>query len=343
MPDHLPGVSVELVRDKRSALSIHDARRQTNETPMRMCILLTTLILGTHGSSVSAQEITHSFLACGQKTYIMGADGKPSWTYPASTRDGFVLADGTVILTLSKTKNQGGAVVSIAPDGEETTIWKGTQSEVNSAHPTPDGTFVITEAGKSPRLLEVSASGDVVLEFPLSCQKGNPHMQTRMARKLSDGTFLAPHLLDFAVLQYSRDGKVLSKLDTSAAGDAEHKIHTWPFTAIRHDDGHTLVCCTHGNRVVDFDADGKIVWTLTNDDLPGNWLQDPCGGQVLPNGNIVITSYAAGRADRHAPKLFEVTPDKKVVWKYSDGQQVGIHHFQILTTNGKKLTGPALK
>lgn len=296
------------------------------------------------GNCAFAEKVTHSFLATGQKTYIMGADNKPSWTYPAVTRDGYVLDDGTIILTLSKSKRYpGGAVVSIAPDGKETLIWKGTQSEVNSAQPTTDGTYVITEAGNNPRLLEVNSKGEVIVQFPLACQKKNHHMQTRMARKLSDGTYLAPHLLDFAVYHYDRDGKILSKLDTTAPRDTEHKIHTWPFTAIRHGDDHTLVCCTHGNRVVDFDANGKIVWTLTNDDLPGNWLQDPCGSQVLPNGNIVITSYAGGRADPQAPKLFEVTRDKKVVWKYTDGQKVGIHHFQIITTNGNKLTGMVLK
>lgn len=311
---------------------------------MKHHLLLTTLLFSIMANGADAQEITHRFLACGQKTYVMEADGKPSWTYPAATRDGYVLSDGMIILTLSKSKRyRGGAVVSIAPNGKETLIWKGTQSEVNSAQPTADGTFVITEAGKTPRLLEVRASGKVIREFPLACKKQNHHMQTRMARKLSDGTYLAPHLLDFAVFHYAQDGKVLGKLDTTAPGDTEHKIHTWPFTAIHHRDGQTLVCCTHGNRVVDFDADGKITWTLTNDDLPGNWLQDPCGAQVLPNGNIVITSYAAGRADRHAPKLFEVTRDKKVVWKYTDGQKVGIHHFQIITTNGEKLSGSALK
>ena len=311
---------------------------------MKIFLLLTTLFLCIIGNVVGAQGIKHSFLACGQNTYIMGADGKPSWTHPAATRDGYVLDDGTVILTLSKSKRfRGGAVVSVAPDGKETLIWKGTQSEVNSAQSTADGTFVITEAGNNPRLLEVSAAGEVMIEFPLACQTQNHHMQTRMARKLSDGTYLAPHLLNFAVFHYARDGKVLGNLDTTTPGDTEHKIHSWPFTAIRHGDGHTLVCCTHGNRVVDFDANGKIVWTLTNNDLPGNWLQDPCGGQVLSNGNVVITSYAAGRTDRHSPKLFEVTPDKKVVWKYSDGQTVGIHHFQIITTNGKKLSGPVLK
>ncbi|MCA9178769.1 MAG: hypothetical protein KDB14_30110 [Planctomycetales bacterium] len=311
---------------------------------MRLPLLATTLLLGLLGNQANAEPITHSFLACGQKTYIMGADGKPSWTYPASTRDGYVLNDGTVILTLSKSQRySGGAVVSIAPGGQETLIWKGTQSEVNSAQPTSDGGFVITEAGANPRLLEVDSSGKVKVEFPLACQKENYHMQTRMARKLADGTYLAPHLFNFAVFHYDRDGKLLGKLDTTAPNDAEHKIHTWPFTAIRHGDGHTLVCCTHGNRVVDFDSTGKIVWTLTNADLPGNWLQDPCGGQVLPNGNFVITSYAAGRSDPNAPKLFEVTPDKKVVWKYADGQKVGVHHFQILSTNGEKLTEPARK
>ena len=294
--------------------------------------------------NVSGQELTHSFLACGKETYIMGADGKPSWTYPASTRDGYVLDDGTIILTLSKSKtHKGGAVVSIAPDGSETLIWKGTQSEVNSAHPTSDGNFVITEAGTAPRLLEVDREGKVQVEFPLACQKQNHHMQTRMARKTAEGTYLAPHLLDFAVYHYSKEGEVLDLLDTTAEGDSKHEIHTWPFTAIRHGDGHTLVCCTHGNRVVDFDSEGTIVWTLTNEDLPGDWLQDPCGGQVLPNGNIVITSYAGGRKNRHAPKLFEVSKDKKVVWKYTDGKAVGIHHFQILETNGEKLGGPAMK
>ncbi|MFG0265678.1 MAG: hypothetical protein ACF8AM_11100 [Rhodopirellula sp. JB055] len=274
----------------------------------------------------------------------MGEDGKASWTYPSATRDGYVLKDGTMILTLNKSKRyRGGAVVQIAPDGKETLIWKGTQSEVNSTHPTAEGTFVITEAGKQPRLLELSSTGEVILEFPLACQKKNHHMQSRMARKLADGTYLVPHLLDFAVFHYDRNGEILGKLDTTVPGDAEHAIHSWPFTAIRHGDGQTLVTFTNGNRVVDFDADGKVIWTLTNEDLPGEWLQDPCGAQVLPNGNVVITSYAGGRADVDAPKLMEVTRDKQVVWTYRDGQKVGVHHFQLLTTNGEEIAGPVLK
>jgi len=69
-------------------------------------------------------------------------------------------------------------------------------------------------------------------------------------------------------------------------------------------------------------------------------LRDPCGAQRLPNGNTVITSYGA---KANQIKLTEVTRDKKVVWSYSDEQAHGIHHFQILTTNGKKIEGTPLK
>lgn len=291
-----------------------------------------------------AADVTHSFLACGQETYIVDAAGEKTWTYPHATRDGYVLKNGNVLLTLNKSKKHpGGAVVEIAKNGEETLIWQGTQTEVNSVQPTSQGTFVLTEAGKQPRLLEVTADGSIVTEFPLVCQKENHHMQTRMARKLPDGTFLAPHLLNFAVVNYSAAGKVLGQLDTTVKGDTNREIHSWPFTAIRHSDGHTLVCCTNGNRVVDFDSSGTVVWQLTNDDLPGPWLQDPCGGQVLPNGNVVIASYAGGRKDPDAPKLLEVNRDKEVVWTYRNGQKVGIHNFQILDTDGHALAGPPMK
>lgn len=291
-----------------------------------------------------ANVASYRFVAFGQKTYIVEADGKIGWTYPHATRDGYVRDDGSMVLTLNRSKQHpGGAVIKLAVDGNETLIWKGTQSEVNSAQPTLAGTYVITEAGDNPRLLEIAPSGVVLVEFPLQCQTTNHHLQTRMARKLSDGSYLVPHLLDFAVRQYNASGKVIAELDTSVPGDTQRTIHTWPFTAIRHGEGQTLVCCTNGNRVLDFDAAGKVVWQLTNQDLPGPWLQDPCGAQVLPNGNVVIASYAAGRKDPSAPKLIEVNREKQVIWTYVDGQTTGIHHFQILAIDGEKLDETPLK
>jgi len=75
-------------------------------------------------------------------------------------------------------------------------------------------------------------------------------------------------------------------------------------------------------------------------DLPNKPINDACGGQRLPNGNTVFTSH---HATTNQVKLFEVTPDKKIVWTYTDSRKSGIHHFQILDTNGKPLAGKPLR
>ncbi|MEL6899011.1 MAG: hypothetical protein AAFP90_23155, partial [Planctomycetota bacterium] len=128
-----------------------------------ICIAILTLVLSS--TTIRAEERTHSFVAFGSKTFRTDESGKKVWTYPHSTRDGFQQTDGTMVLTLSKGKRYpGGAVVLVSPDGKESLIWKGTQSEINSTHPTPDGTFVITEAGPKPRLLEIDGAGKVLVE-----------------------------------------------------------------------------------------------------------------------------------------------------------------------------------
>jgi hypothetical protein len=113
-----------------------------------------------------------------------------------------------------------------------------------------------------------------------------------------------------------------------------------PFTAIRLPDGNTLIGCTLGNLVIEVDPKGKIVWQVTNDDLPGRPINDACGVQRLPNGNTVITSHHAGPND---VKLTEVTREKAIVWQFRDPAVPGIHHFQILDTDGKPLEGRPMR
>ena len=91
---------------------------------------------------------------------------------------------------------------------------------------------------------------------------------------------------------------------------------------------------------MEVDKDGKIVWEISNKDLPAALLHDPCGAQRLPNGNTVICSYAIG-ANR--TKLVEITPDKKVVWTFTEEKGPGIHEVQILDTNGKPVEGEPLR
>lgn len=279
-------------------------------------------------TALAADPIKHGFLATGGETFIVDESGKTTWKYSHSTRDGWMLENGNVLLALSKSKAYpGGAVVEVDRNGKTLFEFKGTQAEVNTVQPLDGGTVLLTEAGDKPRVLEVDRAGKVVAEIAIQAQTKDHHLQTRMTRKLANGNYLVPQLLDRVVREYDPKGKIVWEVKTPHM----------PFTAIRLPDGNTLIGCTHGNLVIEVDKDGKEVWRVTNDDLPNKIISDACGVQRLENGNTVLTSY---RTTANQTKLFELTREKKVVWTYTDDRKVGIHHFQILGADGKPGKNP---
>ena len=301
--------------------------------------LKTTLILlSIFISSLSLEgkeAITHSFLGAGKanRVVIVGEDGKVQWRFDMPASDGWVLSSGNVLLALYGTKNfPNGGVVEVERKTKKI-VWsyKGQQKEISTVQSLGSGKYLVAELGPQPRAIVINRKGEILKSTPLACQKKNFHMQTRMLRALPNGNYIAPHLLDFAVKEYNPDtGKVLRSFPTDDRGRAKRD---WPFTGIRLVNGNTLIGCTNGNRIIEVDAKGKIIWSVDNKDIGENLFDDACGVQRLPNGNTVITSY---HAKGDAVKLFEVTREKKVVWRYN-GQKAGFHHFQILTTNGKPI------
>ncbi len=287
-------------------------------------------------TSQAAPEMTHSFLATGPETAIVDAAGQTIWSYPGGSRDAWVLPEGNVLIALSKSKEfPGGAVVEVTRGKERVFVFPGTQSEVNTVQPLENGNILLTEAGDRPRLLEVTREGKIAVEVRLQAQVANHHLQSRMARKLVNGNYLVPQLLDRVVREYAPDGKIVWEVKTP-----ESPKDSWPFTAIRIPGGNTLITCTHGAHVIEVDGAGKIVWQLTNAELEGAPLKDPCGAQRLANGNTVIATYG-----NHGPgiKLIEVTPSKAVVWTYGNERKQSIHTVQILDTNGVAEPGLGMK
>ena len=296
------------------------------------------LVLGLAQISLARAEdpITQSFRATGGETVIRDGAGQVVWSYPGASRDGWVLANGNILLAVSKCPEfPKGGVVEVTRAGQRTFSYAGTQSEVNTVQALENGNILLTEAGDHPRLLEVTRQGQIAVDVPLQAQTGNHHLQSRMARKLPNGNYLVPQLLDRTVRAYAPDGSIVWEVKTP-----ETPKDSWPFTAIRVPGGNTLIACTHGGHVIEVDAAGQIVWQLTNADLEGAPLKDPCGAQRLPNGNTVIATYG-----NHGPgiKLIEVTPAKKVVWTYATDKKQSIHTVQILDTNGIPLPGTAMK
>lgn len=293
-------------------------------------------VLSQESSGKEIEGIHHSFFVAGPSfTGIIDEEGKETWNSGAAgARDGFVLENGNVLITW------GAEVKELTREHELVFHYKKSaeNAELGTCSRLANGNTLISELGVKPRLLEVNPKGKVVVEVPLQPETGNAHMQTRMARKLANGNYLVPHLLAFKVKEYSPEGKVLTVFKTDLEELGGKAAKNWPFTAIRLANGNTLVNLTNGNKTIEMNAKGEVVWKVSNADFEDDPFADPCGAQRLPNGNTVIASYAAGGGK---VKLFEVTRDKEIVWRYMGPHRV--HHFQVLTTNGKALKGPLLK
>ncbi len=289
------------------------------------------------GSLLVAEEpLRHSFFIAGPTfTGIIDEDGQETWDAkrPAA-RDGFILPNGNALIAW------GDEVRELTKEHQTVFhyVKAAENDEIGTAERLENGRTLITELGPKPRLMEVNSDGSIAIEIALQPETDNAHMQTRMARKLASGNYLVPHLLAFKIKEYAPDGKVLQQFATDTEDLGGRAAENWPFTAIRLENGHTLVNLTHGNKTAELDADGKVIWKISNDDFPDvRPFADPCGGQRLPNGNTVIASYAS----QGPVKVFEVTRDKKIVWKYTGRHRA--HEFQILTTNGKPIEGKPMK
>src|SRR5947209_6070615 len=172
----------------------------------------------------------------------------------------------------------------------------------------------------------LNARGDVEWEFPLTVEHPSAHSDTRLVRKLDNGHYLVAHENDGTVREYDEAGKVVwhYKLDMAnrpaspGHGPEGHGNHV--YSAYRLPNGNTLIGGGNNNRVIEVTPEGKIVWSVEHDELPGITLAWVTMLEVLPNGNVVIGNCHAGPSN---PQLIEVTRDKKVVWTFKDFKHFG--------------------
>ncbi len=300
--------------------------------PIALLILVVGLTAAIHTDP--KPSIRHSFFIAGPDfTGIIGEQGEEIWNSgKPGARDGYVLPNGNILICWGdEVKEYNGKKEVIFTYSKSSP-----ENELGTAVRLANGYTLITESGKEPKLIEVDQQGVKKVSVPLVPETDNTHMQTRMARKLPNGNYLVPHLLAFSVKEYTPSGEVVNVFKSDLPELGGRAAENWPFTAIRLKNNNTLVTLTHGNKVVEFDAAGKVVWKISNDDFSEKPFSDPCGAQRLTNGNTVIASYGASEG----VKLFELDYDKKMVWSYSGYR---VHEFQVLTTNGKPLVGSPLK
>ena len=201
---------------------------------------------------VSSEGIRHSILICGRLTQLINEKSEVVWQVNEHSRDGSVLPNGNILFSANNVAKEMTRDMKV--------VWRYAlakpNKELGTASRLANGNTLVVERGPKPRLLEITKDGNVAVEVPLKPETDNGHMQTRMARKLPNGNYIVPHLLAFKVKEYKPDGTVVNEIKTDLTELGGRAAENWPFTAIRLANGNTVVNLTHGNKTVEFDAQG---------------------------------------------------------------------------------------
>ena len=262
-----------------------------------------------------AVEVTHPFLCTdynANRVSLVAADGKIEWTYVCKEpQDCWRLANGNYLFCYVNGARE------MTPDNK--TVWEyqaGTNTQVHACQPLPDGRVLLVENGPC-RIIEVDRSGKIAKEIKLTPPPANVslHDQFRGTRKTPAGHYLVSRKGEHRIEELDGEGRTLRSI--SVPGD----VHS----AILLPNGHLLIGCGEGHKVIELDEQENVVWSVTENEIPGNPLRLVAGLQRLPNGDTVVCNYLGHGHVGEQPVAFELTPDKKVVWQVEDRA-----HFKTL-------------
>jgi hypothetical protein len=261
------------------------------------------------------------------KVFIVSKDGRIEWEYAATNcNDIWVLPNGNLLF------NTGKGVKEVTHKKEVVFSYEST-SGIYACQRLPNGNTFIGECD-SGRLLEVSPAGSIVKDIIIlkdTSERSSAFM--RNARKLENGNYLVAHYGLDVVREYDHNGKMTREI----------KAKGGPHSVVRLPNGNTLIACADhegGPKVFEVDSTGAVVWQLTNADFPQNILYFMTGLQRLPNGNTVMTNWLGHNNFGKAPHIIEVTPDKKIVWTFSDFKNMkSVSSIQVLDVPGDVTKG----
>jgi hypothetical protein len=291
-------------------------------------MLVALLLIGV-GSLCGAEEVvSHRLLAADRgKVTILNAKGEIEWQVdiPFVIHDMQILPNKNILFLTDNT-----TIIEVTP--KKQVVWKHVSRqkegytgavEIHAFQRLKNGLTMVAESGNA-RIIEVDKEDNIVKTIPLTVNNPNSHRDTRRARKLDNGNYLVAHEGDGMVREYDGTGKVVWSYTLDLGGRERTPGHdghgTEVFNALRLQNGNTLIAGGNNNRVLEVNREGKIVWSVDYNELPGIRLYWVTGLQVLPNGNIVIGNTHAGKEN---PQLIEITREKRVVWTLKNWEVFG--------------------
>ena len=129
---------------------------------------------------------------------------------------------------------------------------------------------------RSQRIIEVNRDVKLLKEIELVVDNPNPHRDTRLARKIENGNYLACHEADGTLREYDGDtGEVVWEYTVPLfnkerkGGHGPEAFGNQLFSAVRLKNGNTLIGTGNGHSVIEVTPEKDVVWQIHQDDLPG--------------------------------------------------------------------------
>ncbi len=278
---------------------------------------------------------------------IVGEDGQIEWQHRIGPlHDLHLLANGNVLFQDNWTH-----IVEMDPK-TNAIVWEydaaqaggnqGKQLEVHAFQRLENGDTMIVESGIG-RIIEVNQAWQITHEVALDLKRFHPHRDTRLVRKLPSGNYLVCHEGEGLVREYDRSGATVWEFEVPlfghkpADGHGPEAFGNHCFSALRLQNGNTLIGTGNGHSVLEVTPAKEIVWKLEQNDIEGIQLAWVTTLQQLPNGNLVIGNCHAGEAN---PQVVEINRAKELVWSFHNFEDFGnsLTNTQVLTTDGKPIT-----
>ena len=239
----------------------------------------------------------------GNKICMTDKAGKIIWQMKAARpQDVWMLPNGNVLFTHVK----GVKEVDIKDNSVAWEYKTEGRNEIHACQPLANGVVMIAESGPM-RIIEVNREMKIVHDVKLNIKKKGTHGQMRKVRKTKAGTYIVGQYSDAVVREYDGDGKVLRDYKQKNA-----------FGASLLANGNLLLSTGDAHTITEIDKDDKVIWEVTEKELPNNPLRFIAGVQRLPNGNTLVCNWGGHGHVGKQPQIFEVTKDKKVVGELYD-------------------------
>ena len=246
-------------------------------------------------------ESRHRFITSdtGTKSILeMDENGSITWSIPTAGNvfDLWMLPDNTILYCHYGRGCDGVSIV----DRQGGVLFRYTcQDEVFGCQPLENGNILLGEL-KTKLMKEINRKGEVIQEIPLTADCGQ-HEVMRAIRRTKFGNYVV-----------SPGTKTIRKYDGAGRILKEYATHPHTFGMVQKDNGNIIY--SHMEGLTEINEEGIEVWTLRTEDVPEIQIKWILGFQLLPNGNLVAANWLGHSQNEMGVPIFEVSPDKKIVW-----------------------------